>query len=163
MSSWIEQDDIALRIGLDRCPYGAQRHRSSLRVFKVGNIDIEVHLLRRRSRRPRRSHVVLHSHRGQQEMGKLDHENILGRENDLPTEQLGPKGAQRTGIGTVKGDTPRRSLDVGTVLTVGPVGLTSDGSVIYLREDLIVGALRQSVRCFSTCWSSIHRGIKNQM
>ena len=86
VASWVEENDIAVGFGLRWWPHGAERDGAFLGVIKIGNVDIEVRLLRHRARRPSGRHVVLHPHRGQQETRELDNGNVFGGENNLPLE-----------------------------------------------------------------------------
>lgn len=124
MSSRIEENEVALGFWLRLRPHGAEGDRSTLGVFKIIDLEIDVALLRHRPHRPRGRYVVLDPHCCQQDMIELDHPDLIPDERDLPAEQIGPEGAQRSWISTVQRDSTEAYLRHADKVANGPQELS---------------------------------------
>jgi GNAT superfamily N-acetyltransferase len=87
-----------------------ERVPSLLRLGEVIDIKINVGLLRYRALRPRRRHIVVDPHGGEQQVIELYNSHFLRGGDDFSTQKFGPKCAQLARVGTVQRDSPQTYL-----------------------------------------------------
>jgi hypothetical protein len=113
-----------LKFGSNR----TERDRSLLRLGKV--IDIiksNVGLLCYRTLRPRRRHIVVDPHGGEQQVIELSNGHFLRGSDDFSTQEFSPECAQLAGIGTVQRDNPQSISSTFSDLTSPPSIGSIDG------------------------------------